>query len=100
MNDDVLLAGRRPGDGDGVKVRYFPETKHIKISFLSRSGREVHSFEVDGIADLRELNHIIQRAVARYEELYPAQKTYLTNIRKILSPQTDSHATALINAKP
>ena len=99
-NDNVLLAGRRPGDGDGIKIKFFPLDGHIRLSMLSQSGMEILGFELSGIEDLRELSYVVQRAVSRHEEMYPARETYLSHVREILGPQTDGHMAALINAKP
>lgn len=98
-NDDVLLGGVRPGDSDGVKVRYYPADGHIKVSFLSRSGREVHSFEVDGIADLESLTDVCARAVLRYRELQGnSHDTYLASVRRVLAPQTENVTATILNA--
>jgi len=99
-SDDVLLAGHRPDDSDGVKIRYYPEGGHISVAFLARNGRELYAFELSGIEDLRELSHVLARAVLRYGELFPEEESYLSGVRRILSPQTETVETALINARP
>jgi len=99
-NNDILLGGVRPGATDGLKIRLFPADGHIRLSMLSQSGMEILGFELSGIEDLRELSYVVQRAVSRHEELFPEKETYLANVRKILSPQTDAHMAALINAQP
>ncbi|MHB1285314.1 MAG: hypothetical protein ACYCYP_01920 [Leptospirales bacterium] len=98
-SEDVLLAGCRPDESDGLKIRFYPEDGHIKISVIGRSGHEIHSFELDGIADLEELAHVTRRAVMKHRELFPKQDDYLQTVRRILSPQTETHETALLNVK-
>jgi len=99
-NNDILLAGHRPdGGADGIKIRLM-QHGIIKISFLNPNGQEVHGFELAGIADLVELNHVIRRSVVRHRELFPENRNgYLETVRKILSPQTENHETALLGAK-
>ena len=97
-SDDVLLAGLRPQGRDGIKVRLF-EDKHLKISFLGRSGHELHGFELAGIEDLESLTDTLARAILRYRELQGnAHDSYLASIRKILCPQTDGSMAAVLNS--
>jgi hypothetical protein len=98
-DSDVLLAGHRPGETDGLKIKYFPKTGAVRVSLLARNGTEALGFELDGIADLEELGRTIMRAVERYRELFPAQENYLSEIRKILAPQTENHTATLLNAR-
>ncbi len=66
---DVLLAGFRPDESDGLKIRFYPSDGHIRVTFLARNGHEAHGFELDGIEDLAEIGRVINRAVDRYREL-------------------------------
>jgi len=96
---DVLLAGHRPGETDGLKVKFFPKTEHVRVSLIGRNGTEALGFELDGIKDLEELGHTIMRAVERHRELFPAQENYLSEVRKILAPQTENHTATLLNLR-
>jgi hypothetical protein len=98
MENDILLAGHRPGDTDGIKIRAFPDG-HIRVSFLNQNGHEVREFELEGIADLKELGWTIRRAVLRYEELHPEGENYLRTIRGALAPQVENVENALLNVK-
>ncbi|EQD24189.1 MAG: hypothetical protein M1537_08480 [Nitrospirae bacterium] len=100
-SDDVLLAGHRPDGSDGLKVRYYPEDGHIRVSFLGKNGHELHGFELSGIEDLESLTDTLARAVLRYRELQGnPHDSYLANVRRILAPQTETAETALMNARP
>lgn len=100
-SDDVLLAGHRPDDSDGLKVRYFPTDGHLSVAFLGRNGREIRGFELAGIEDLESLTDTLARAVLRYRELQGnPHDSYLANVRRILAPQTQTLETAVLNAKP
>lgn len=98
-NDNVLLAGVRPDPGDGIKVRLFPDG-HIEIALLTGNGHVSKELSLARIEDLEILGHTITRAIIRYKEIHPAGESYLTDVRRILSPQTETIETALINARP
>ena len=97
-NDNVLLAGVRPDPGDGIKVRLFPDG-HVSVSFLGKNGHEIRVIELSGIEDLKELAHVVNRAVLRYKELNSDDGSYLQTVRRTLAPQTADIEAALMNVR-
>ncbi|MHB1934029.1 MAG: hypothetical protein ACYCR5_06575 [Leptospirillum sp.] len=98
-SDDTLLAGVRPGPGDGLKVRLFLDG-HIEIALLNPDGHAAKELSLAGIADLEVFCRTVTRAVIRHRELNSGGDSYLQGVRRALAPQVENVENALLHAKP
>jgi hypothetical protein len=97
--DDILLSGRRVDEeADGLKIKFFPPDGHFEIVLQPRDGGKACVFELCAIEDLVELKRVIQKALSRHKEITEPKNDYLSNVRRILSPQTENVTATILNA--